>query len=270
MKKLLALSVAAVLSVCAVHADSTIVIKGSDTLGAKLVPQLAEAYKASHPGVSFSIAAEGSTTGIAAIIDGTADIGMASRRAFPAEVSAALANGRSLKPTIVAYDGIACIVNGSNSVSALTKKQIEGIFTGEIKDWSEVGGKPGAISIYTRNTSSGTYSDFAKMAMGGKNYAETAQKMAGNEEIASEVGKNPAGVGYVGMAYLNASGVKSVAVNGVKPSISTVQNHSYPLSRSTFYYTNGPAAGEAASFLAFTISPAGQKIVQAVGFAPLK
>ena len=270
MKKLLALSIAAVLSVCAVHADSKLVIKGSDTLGAKLVPQLAEAYKAAHPDVSFSIAAEGSTTGIAAIIDGTADIGMASRRAFDTEVSAASANGRTLKPTIVAYDGIAVIVNSSNSVAALTKVQIEKIFTGEITDWSAVGGKPGAISIYTRNTSSGTYSDFKGMAMSKKDYAGTAQKMAGNEEIAAEVGKNANGIGYVGMAYLNAAGVKAVAVNGVKPSIATVQNHSYPLSRSTFYYTNGLPEGEAKAFLDFTISPAGQKIVQQVGFAPLK
>src|SRR6202012_1513882 len=120
MKKILALSMAAALSVCSIQADTKLVIKGSDTLGAKLVPQLAEAYKSSHPGVSFSIAAEGSTTGIAAIIDGTADIGMASRRAFPAEVSAASANGRNLKPTIVAYDGIAIIVNTSNPVSKLS------------------------------------------------------------------------------------------------------------------------------------------------------
>jgi phosphate transport system substrate-binding protein len=270
MKTLLALSIAAALSIGSLHADSKLVIKGSDTLGAKLVPQLAEAYKASHPGVSFDIAAEGSTTGIAAIVDGTADIGMASRRAFDTEVSAASANGRSLKPTIVAYDGIAVIVNSSNGVGALTKAQIEGIFTGEITDWSAVGGKPGPISIYTRNTSSGTYSDFKKMAMSAKDYAASAQKMAGNEEIASEVGKNPNGVGYVGMAYLNAAGVKSVAVNGVKPSIATVQSHAYPLSRSTFYYTNGAPDGEAKAFLDFTISPAGQKIVEEVGFAPLK
>ena len=270
MKKLLSLSIAALLAVCTAHADDKIVIKGSDTLGAKLVPQLAEAFKASHPGVTFDIAAEGSTTGIAAIIDGTADIGMASRRAFDTEVSSASANGRSLKPTIVAYDGIAVIVNTANSVNALTKKQIESIFTGEVTDWSAVGGSPGAISIYTRNTSSGTYSDFKGMAMSKKDYADTAQKMAGNEEIASEVGKNPNGIGYVGMAYLNASGVKAVAVNGVKPSIATVQNHSYLLSRSTFYYTNGEATGEAKSFLDFTISSAGQKIVEAVGFAPLK
>jgi phosphate transport system substrate-binding protein len=270
MKKLLSLCLTAALAVATAHADTKLVIKGSDTLGAKLVPQLAEAYKASHPGITFDIAAEGSTTGIAAIIDGTADIGMASRRAFDTEVSAASANGRTLKPTIVAYDGIAVIVNTSNNVSHLTKPQIEGIFAGEITDWSAVGGSPGAISIYTRNTSSGTFSDFKKMAMSGKDYASTSQKMAGNEEIASEVGKNPAGIGYVGMAYLTASGVKAVAVNGVKPSIATVQNKSYPISRSTFYYTNGAPTGEAKAFLDFTISPAGQRIVEQVGFAPLK
>jgi len=272
MKKLLLLSLAVALAVTSAHADSKLVIKGSDTLGAKLVPQLAEAYKnlPGHSGVTFDIAAEGSTTGIAAIIDNTADIGMASRRAFDTEVSSAIANGRTLKPTIVAYDGIAIIVNSGNPVSRLSKAQIEGIFTGQITDWSAVGGAPGAISVYTRNTSSGTYSDFKGMAMSKKDYVSTAQKMAGNEQIASEVGKNPNGIGYVGMAYLNAAGVKAVAVNGVKPSIATVRDKSYPISRSTFYYTNGIPTGEAKAFLDFTLSPAGQKIVQQVGFAPLK
>ena len=92
-----------------------LVIKGSDTLGAKLVPQLAEQFKAQHPGTTFDIAAEGSTTGIAAIIDGTAQIGMSSRRAKPSEVGAASAKGVNMKPTIVAYDGIAVIVNLSQS-----------------------------------------------------------------------------------------------------------------------------------------------------------
>jgi len=142
-----------------------LVIKGSDTLGAKLVPQLAEQFKAQHPGTTFDIAAEGSTTGIAAIIDGTAQIGMSSRRAKPAEMSAASAKGVNMKPTIVAYDGIAVIVNSANSVKSLTKKQVEQIFTGEVTDWSAVGGSGGKISIYTRNTSSGTYSDFKELAM---------------------------------------------------------------------------------------------------------
>src|SRR3954451_19819106 len=231
-----------------------LVIKGSDTLGAKLVPQLAEQFKAQHPGTTFDIAAEGSTTGIAAIIDGTAQIGMASRRAKPSEVGAASAKGVNMKPTVVAYDGIAVIVNASNPVKSLTKKQVEQIFTGEATDWSALGGSGGKISIYTRNTSSGTYSEFKELAMKKRDYAGSSQKMAGNEQIASEVGKNANGVGYVGMAYTKAKGVKVVSIDGASPSIQSVQNHSYPYWRPTFYYTNGEPGGVAKTFVDFTLS----------------
>lgn len=246
-----------------------LVIKGSDTLGAKLVPQLAEQFKAQHPGTTFDIAAEGSTTGIAAIIDGTAQIGMSSRRAKPAEMSAASAKGVQMKPTIVAYDGIAVIVNSANSVKSLTKKQVEQIFTGEVTDWSAVGGSSGKISIYTRNTSSGTYSDFKELAMKKRDYAGGSQKMAGNEQIASEVGKNPNGVGYVGLAYTKAGGIKVMPIDGVLPSVQSVHAKTYPYARPTFYYTNGDSSGLAKQFLDFTISAAGQKIAQQVGFVPI-
>ena len=246
-----------------------LVIKGSDTLGAKLVPQLAEQFKAEHPGTTFDIAAEGSTTGISAIIDGTAQIGMSSRRAKPAEVSAASGKGVNLKPTIVAYDGIAVIVNAANPVKSLTKKQVEQIFTGEVSDWSAVGGSGGKISIYTRNTSSGTYSDFKELAMKKRDYAGGSQKMAGNEQIAAEVGKNPNGVGYVGLAYIKASGVKVAPIDGVLPSVQSVHAKTYPYARPTFYYTNGEPGGLAKQFLVFTISGAGQKIAQQVGFVPI-
>jgi phosphate transport system substrate-binding protein len=246
-----------------------LVIKGSDTLGAKLVPQLAEQFKAQHPGTTFDIAAEGSTTGIAAIIDSTAQIGMASRRAKPAEVAAASAKGVHMKPTIVAYDGIAVIVNSANPIKSLTKKQVEQIFTGEVTDWSAVGGSGGKLSIYTRNTSSGTYSDFKELAMKKRDYAGTSQKMAGNEQIAAEVGKNPNGIGYVGLAYTKASGIKVMSIDGVLPSVQTVHAKTYPYARPTFYYTNGDPSGLAKQFLDFTISGAGQKIVAQVGFVPI-
>jgi len=253
------------------HADK-IVIKGSDTLGAKLVPQLAEAYKASHPDTTFEIAAEGSTTGIAAIIEGTADIGMSSRRAKPTEISDAASKNVNMTPTIVAYDGIGIIVNSANPVKSLTKRQIEQIFTGAITDWSAVGGAPGPISVYTRNTASGTYQDFKDMAMSKKDYGPQSQKLAGNEQIASEVGKNKNGVGYVGLAYLKAPGVKVVPVDlGGKltvPTKASVQSKEYPFARPTFFYTNGKPAGKAADFLAFLFSPAGHKIVDQVGFVP--
>src|SRR5947207_3212745 len=212
-----------------------LVIKGSDTLGAKLVPQLAESFKAQHPGTTFDIAAEGSTTGIAAIIDGTAEIGMSSRRAKSSEVGAATAKGRNMKPVIVAYDGIAVIVNLANPVKALTKKQVEQIFAGDVADWSAVGGSGGKISIYTRNTSSGTYSEFKELAMKKRDYASDSQKMAGNEQIAQEVGKNPNGVGYVGLAYTKASGIKVVAIDGAMPSKESVLSKAYPYTRPTFY-----------------------------------
>src|SRR5882762_5739188 len=251
-------------AVCTANADR-LVIKGSDTLGAKLVPQLAEQFKAEHPGTTFDIAAEGSTTGIAAIIDGTAQIGMSSRRAKPAEISAASGKGVNMKPTIVAYDGIAVIVNSANPVKTMTKKQVEQIFAGDVGDWSAVGGSGGKISIYTRNTSSGTYSEFKELAMKKRDYAGGSQKMAGNEQIAAEVGKNPNGVGYVGMAYTKASGVKVVSIVGETPSRKSVQDHSYPYWRPTFYYTNGEPGGLAKQFVDFTLSSGGQNIVSRVG-----
>ncbi len=269
MKKLIA--IAALFAASATFAGAEqLVIKGSDTLGAKLVPQLAEAYKAENPGTSFNIAAEGSSTGFAALIDQTANIGMASRRAKSTEISAALAKGLDLRPTIVAWDGIAVILNSGNPIQGLTKKQVEQIFTGDITDWSAVGGKPGKISIYTRNTASGTYADFKELAMSKRDYAGSAQKMAGNEQIVSEVAKNPSGIGYVGLAYTKASGIKVAAVDGKTPTQADVRDKSYPYSRPTFYYTNGTPAGATKSFVDFTLSAKGQKIVEQVGFVPVK
>lgn len=269
MKTLLAHLLAATLATGAIAAEK-IVIKGSDTLGAKLVPMLAEDYKARNADVAFEIAAEGSTTGITAIIDSTAQIGMSSRRAKPTESSAATVKGVTLKPTIVAYDGIGVIVNAGSSVAALTKRQVEQIFTGDITDWSQVGGAPGKISIYTRNTSSGTYSDFKELAMKKRDYAGSSQKMAGNEQIAAEVAKNPNGIGYVGLAYLHDPGIKTVAIDGAMPTEENVQAKKYAYARPTFYYTNGEPSGEAAKFVEFTLSDEGQRVVRKVGFVPVR
>jgi phosphate transport system substrate-binding protein len=195
---------------------------------------------------------------------------MSSRRVKPTEVSAAGAKGISMKPTIVAFDGIAVIVNANNPVKELTRKQVEQIFTGDITDWSAVGGKPGKISIYTRNTSSGTYSDFKEMAMKKRDYAGSSQKMAGNEQIASEVAKNASGIGYVGLAYTKTAGIHTVGVDGVAPTQETIRSKKYAYMRPTFYYTNGEPQGEVKAFVDFTIGPAGQKIANSVGFVSLK
>jgi len=260
----------AALALVSTASAQKLVIKGSDTLGAKLVPTLAEEYKAKNPSVSFEIAAEGSTTGIAAIIDGTSQIGMSSRRAKTTEVSAAQAKGVTMNPIIVAYDGIAIIVNANSPVKNLTKRQVEQIFAGDITDWSAVGGPAGKISIYTRNTSSGTYSDFKDLAMKKRDYASSSQKMAGNEQITSEVGKNPNGIGYVGLAYINDAGIKVVSIEGLVPDKASVLSKKYPYARPTFYYTNGEPTGEAAKFIEFTLSDEGQKICEKIGFVSIR
>ena len=268
MKKFLVLTLA--LAAATLAPAQRLVIKGSDTLGAKLVPLLAEEYKARNPNVAFEIAAEGSTTGIAAVTDGTADIGMSSRDAKVTEVSAAKAKGVTLKPTVVAFDGMAVIVHASNPISKLKARQVEQIFTGEVNDWSALGGKPGKISIYTRNTSSGTYSDWKQLAMKNRDYARASQKMAGNEQIAAEVAENPAGIGYVGLAYIQAEGIKVIAIDGQLPTKASVLSKKYPYARETYYYTNGEPEGEAAKFIEFTLSESGQQLAERIGFVPVR
>jgi len=251
-------------------ANQTIVIKGSDTLGAKMVPQLAEAFKAKMSAkgvdVSFEIAAEGSSTGVASVIDGTAEIGMSSRDPKAKEVANAKSKGVDMRTVTVAKDGIAIIVNESNPLESITLDQIELIFSGDVTDWSGVSAKTGEISAYTRNTSSGTYAVFQKMGMNSRDYGADTQKMAGNEQIASEVAKNPNGIGYVGLAYINTPGVKVLPVDGAAP-----DSAKYPLARPLYYLINKaePLSPLANDFIGFSMSPEGQAIVNRVHFLPI-
>lgn len=247
----------------------TLSIKGSDTLGAKLVPQLAEGFKAAgNKNVKFEIAAEGSTTTFPALANGTAQIGMSSRKVKDDERTFCRTKGVYIKEHQICYDMICVIVNKNSPVSKLTKAQVAKIFTGQIKDWSEIGGAPGTISIYTRNTSSGTYKDWQKLAMGGRDYPSSSLKMAGNEQIAQEVAKNKSGIGYVGLAYVKTSGIKALPIDSVEPVAKNAKVYAY--SRPCFLYAPDKPSAEAASFMAYIESAAGQEIVRRVGFIPAK
>lgn len=248
------------------NAAETLVIKGSDTLGAKMVPQLSEAFKAKNPGVAFEIAAEGSSTGVASVIDATAEIGMSSRDPKEKELAKAKSKGVDMNAITVAKDGIAIIVNESNPLTEISVEEIELIFSGDVTDWSGVSTQTGQISAYTRNTSSGTYAVFQKLGMNSRDYGSETQKMAGNEQIAAEVAKNPNGIGYVGLAYINTPGVKVLPVNGIAPDAGT-----YPLARPLYYLVdrNKKLSSTANDFIAFTLSPAGQEIIKRVHFLPV-
>lgn len=270
-RKLATIAVALAGIAASATAEQTLVIKGSDTLGAKLVPQLKEQFRVEHPDVNFEIAAEGSSTGISAIISSTADIGMSSRPVSEKELAQAKENGVDIKSIVVAYDAIAVIVNENNPLDELDADTVYQIFTGQIDDWTAAGGMPGAISVYTRNTASGTYKDFQKMAMHSEDYSQSSQKMAGNEQIASEVSRNPNGIGYVGMAYIDMPGVKALKIDGAYPGKAAVAAGTYPYARETYYLINANKPDPLAQqFIDFTLSDEGQKIVDAVHFISVR
>ncbi len=269
MKITASIAIGTVLAAAPCFAQDKLVFKGSDTLGAKMVPQLTEAYTAAGNKVGFEIAAEGSSAAFSNLLAGTADIGMSSRDAKDKEKDDFTAKGQELVEIVAGYDMIAVVTNKKNGVRDLTVKQIEGIFTGDITDWSEVGGAAGAISVYTRNTTSGTYKSFQGMAMDKRDYGTNTNKMAGNEQIADEVANNPNGIGYVGLAYADKDGLRSVKIEGeaAKPR----NKDTYPLSRTLFYYTVGQPKGEAKKFLDWaTTSEAAAKVVDTVGFIAIK
>ena len=163
------------------------------------------------------------------------------------------------------------IVNAGNPIKGLTKKQVEQIFTGEVTDWSAVGGSSGKISIYTRNTSSGTYSDFKELAMKKRDYAGGSQKMAGNEQIAAEVGKNANGIGYVGLAY-DQGAAASRSCRSTASCLPCRPSTPRPIPTRVRPSTTPMAnpSGLAKAIPRFHDRPAGQKIAAQVGFVPIK
>ena len=247
----------------------TVVIKGSDTLGAKLLPQMVEAYKATlgarAGSVSFEIAAEGSATGIAAILEGSADIGMLSREIGREEYASAKNRGIDLQLQEIARDGLAIIVNEKNPISALSAAEVEAIFAGDYANWAALSLFAGEISIYTRGTASGSYFTFQELALNRRNYSLDSQKLAGNEQIASEVASNAYGIGYVGLAYAQTPGVKVVPIAGVWP-----DQAGYAYARPLYLLTNAQSTltDEARDFLEFCNQPAGRAIVERVNFLP--
>ena len=248
----------------------TIVIMGSDTIGAKAALQLAEAFKekmaALDKEVGFEISAEGSSTGVVSITEGHADIGMTSRPPSTKEIVRAKTKGVELKTVTVARDGIAVVVNAANPIESISLAELEAIFTCDVEDWSAIGATSGQISAYTRNTASGTYDLFRTKAMSSRDYGDNTQKVAGNEQIASEVARNPYAIGYVGLAYTSNPGIKVIPVEGMLP-----RAENYPLRRTLFYLVdqNIRLSQIANDFIGFTLSPQGQHIIESVKFLPI-
>lgn len=248
-----------------------LVIKGSDTLGAKLVPQLAETFKSTGgvegKAVTIEIAAEGSATGIASVIDGAADIGMLSRNLRPSEIVAAEARGLELELIEIARDALVVVVNEANPLTGLSMEELTAIFTGEVENWAALSDLPLPVSAYTRNTSSGTYVAFQQLALKSRDYGDRIQKMASNEQIAHEVAGNPGGIGYVALAYAQSPGIRALKIESLLP-----HDADYPLTRPLYFLINGSARNSPRreGFIAHTLSPAGQELVTKIDFMPAR
>jgi len=247
----------------------TVIIKGSDTLGAKLIPLLAESFRAEKAStlsnISFEIAAEGSSTGIASIIEGTTDIGMSSRELAPLELSQARAKKVAIAQIQIARDSLAVVVHPTNSIDGLSMQDIENLFCGDIQNWAGVSLQTGNTSVYVRNSASGTYRAFSDLALSGRDYGQEVLSMAGNEQIAEEIANNTHSIGYVGFAYADRLGLKILSIDGIMP-----QEPDYALSRPLYFLINQnnfkkPIARE---FVDFVLSPKGQAIVESVYFLP--
>lgn len=258
--------------------SQTIQNKGSDTL-VNLALAWAEEYMAAHSEIRISVTGGGTGTGIAAMINGTVDIANASREMKAEEREAAEKNGIDPVEFVVARDAIAVVVHPDNPVQGLTLKQLSDIYTGKIANWREVGGEDRPIVLLSRESNSGTYVYFLEnvIRLGEKSdllFSPDTLLMPSSEGISAEVRQNPNAVGYDGLGYVTAD-QKMVAVAAaegepyVLPSVATVNDGSYPISRPLFVYTAGQPQGPIKAYLEY-ITGEGQALVTVLGFVPLQ
>jgi phosphate transport system substrate-binding protein len=225
--------------------------------------------------VIFSVVANGSGSAFTALEGAKTDIGMASRPINDKEAGSLrkLGDMRSRDcENIVALDGLAVIVNDSSPLQALTRQQIGSIFRGNITNWSQIGGNPGPIHLYGRKSNSGTFDTFVALVLNGdkKSFSPSVKAEENGEQIASEVGADPNGIGYVGLAQIK--GVRALQVSdgpgtaSLLPSAFTIATEDYILSRRLFLYAPVQPSEFARKFINFALSPEGQKVVETVGF----
>jgi phosphate transport system substrate-binding protein len=248
-------------------------IKGSDTC-LPLSQKEAEVYMQKDPNASITVTGGGSGVGISALLSGTTDIAQSSRSLKMDEKMKLQETGKAYKETIFAYDAISIIVNPGNKVDKLTREQLEGIFTGKITNWKEVGGTDLKIIVYSRETSSGTYEFVKEYVLDKKNYSSSALMMPATGAIVQSVSQTAGAIGYVGLAYVDKN-VKALKVsydkgaNYVTPSVENAKNKTYPITRPLFYFYLKASEKTVKPYIDFVLSAEGQKIVLQEGYVPL-
>lgn len=255
---------------------------GSDTL-VNVAQAWAEEYAKVEKGVSIEVSGGGSGVGIAALINGTAEIANSSRQIEPGEAAKIKnATGKEPKEFLVGYDGLAVYVHKDNPVAQLSVEELADIYRegGPLNRWSELGVRiPGArsddIIRVSRQNNSGTYQYFREHILGKKaDFKQGSLDMNGSKDVVELVAKTPGAIGYSGLGYATPD-VKVLKISpkkgdpGIAPSVATIHDKSYPISRPLFMYTPGEPSSAVSRYLNWIVSPAGQDILQKTGYIPL-
>ncbi|HSI72396.1 MAG TPA: PstS family phosphate ABC transporter substrate-binding protein [Fimbriimonas sp.] len=276
IKKLAILASSAVILGGGIANAQSVSIKGSDTL-LPLNQRWAEVFGNSHPNVNVAVTGGGSSIGINAFINGVADICASSRPMRKSEVDKARSRGTVVNEIPVALDGLAIAVNDDNPVDTITMDDLRKVYVGQITNWKQLGGSDQPIVVFSRDSNSGTYGFFQSNVLRNQGWGAAVRFLPSTSEEVREVARTSGGVAYGGVAYFKGKkGIKVLSVSAKKgdqpyrPNEDNVRSRKYPIWRYLYYYTNGAPRGATATFINWALSPAGQKIVEEVGYYSLK
>jgi phosphate transport system substrate-binding protein len=264
-----------------VHGQGVIQVKGSDS-EVNLVQRLAEVFMKKHPDVNIAVTGGGSGTGIAALINKKTDIANSSRELSPKEEEAAKQAGVRPFRVVFATDGISVVTHPENPIQRLSLDQLGKIFKGDITNWKEVGGKDAKISLYGRQSNSGTFVFFREFVVRA-DYSPHMKSMNGNAQIVESLKRDKEGVGYVAVGYVvNEKGevmpglkiltiAKDAQSEPYSPAkMENIMTGKYPISRPLNQYLNGKPTGKLLDFIRFELSEEGQEIIRKEGFFPVQ
>lgn len=248
-------------------------LKGSDTI-LNLSQKTAEEFMKEHPHSRISVTGGGTGTGIAAKINKTIDIALASREMKDSEFESAKKNGVNVKEVVIAYDAITIVVNKNNKIDNLSMEQLRDIYLGKINNWKEIGGPDKKIIVISRDSSSGTHLYFKEHVLrkgkskGKEEFGKEVLFLPSNESIKQEVSNSEGAIAYLGLGYIDAS-VKPIAIENVHATVKTVKDKTYPIARAVYWYVNEAIDGVAKDLVDYMLSDKGQKIVVKEGFVPI-
>ncbi len=266
MKKLIGTILMAVMLVgclagCSGNAGGNVATDGSTSMK-QVIGALGEAFEADNAGITFTYNPTGSGAGIKAVQEGRCDIGLSSRSLKDDEKAAGLTE------TVLAYDGIAVIVNPENPVNDLTLEQIAAVYTGKITNWQELGGSDSEIVLIGREAGSGTRDGFEAVT-GTEDSCNYRQELSSTGDVIATVAANPQAIGYASLAAVKDS-VKALAVDGITPDEQAVKDGSYKVQRPFVLVTpaNGELSEAAQSFFDYATSAAANDIISGAGVVP--